>query len=256
MEYKSATSAIESLDKKNDNFSRRLKNASENSLLDFWYQMDLSLIYHDWALEGQVVLPEELSGAFNNRAIADSTSLPLYIAIRHHKQAFETMRELAEQKKLPISVDLFKKFHAYFASDPESAKSGRYRKDIPLHRSYFHEICPPNKISSSVRKLTTWANDADNQVSMHPILWATEFHFQFMRVFPFIETTGKVGRTVMNLMLVRSGYLPAVIHATERQRYYESIRQSPDDLAKLIIESEMASLDAANRFLRRSVRAS
>jgi Fic family protein len=71
-----------------------------------------------------------------------------------------------------------------------------------------------------------------------------------MRVFPFAETTGKVGRTTMNMALIRQGYLPAIIHATERQRYYESIRQSQDDLITLVAESAISSLDAAEKYLR------
>jgi Fic family protein len=72
-----------------------------------------------------------------------------------------------------------------------------------------------------------------------------------MHIFPFLETSGKIGRAVMNLLLVRSGYLPAIIHATERQRYYEVLRQSQGGLTEVLVDSVMASLEAAARFLRR-----
>jgi len=41
-----------------------------------------------------------------------------------------------------------------------------------------------------------------------------------------------------------------VIHATERQRYYEVLRQPGSGLIDLVIESALASTEAAARFLR------
>ena len=246
----SSASALVEIDKKVNHVRNLLDNVPDDRVDALWRFLDLSSIYHDWALEGQVILQEELSGAFDNRSITDATDLPLFTAIRSHKQALVVARQLAGKRKLPINVDIFRQFHAYFASDPESAKFGRYRKEIPLHRSYFHEICHPSKISARMRKLLAWLNDNGSSANVHPIKWAGEFHFQFMRIFPFIETTGKVGRTMMNMFLQRQGYFPAIIHATERQRYYETIRQSQSDFSALLIESELSSLEAAEKFLR------
>ena len=82
------------------------------------------------------------------------------------------------------------------------------------------------------------------------------FYSCFMHIFPFSDTTGKVGRTMMNMVLIRFGYLPAIIHATERQHYYEAIRQSQGDLLELLIESANSSLEAAGKFLHSSAMAS
>jgi Fic family protein len=45
-----------------------------------------------------------------------------------------------------------------------------------------------------------------------------------MGAFPFTDHSGQVGRLLMNFFLLRGDYLPAVIHAVDRQRYYESLR--------------------------------
>ncbi len=256
MYYKSSNAVLETLDSKSEHVRELMMNASQSQITELWRQLDLSTIYHDWALEGQVVLTEELNSAFDNRAVTDATSLPLYTVLRSHRRAIDFSRQEAAHKKFTFTVNLFKEFHAFFATDPESAKNGRYRKDIPLHRSYFHEICHPSKIPANMRKLMTWLNDPEEILDTHPIQWVSEFHFRFMRIFPFIETTGKVGRTMMNMMLIRHGYLPAIIHATERQHYYETIRQSPEELTVLITESAMSSLDAAEKFFRHAAKAS
>lgn len=231
-------------------------NASQEMITNLWNQLDLSTIYHDWALEGQVVSPDELDAAFDTRAVTDASNLPLSSAIQSHKKALDYARDVAVRKNLSFTSALFKEFHALYASDPDSAKSGRYRKEVPLHRSYFHDICPPDNIQNQMRKLLDWLNDPEDAINMHPIEWVSEFHYRLMHIFPFSETSGKVARTMMNAILIRHGYLPAIIHATERQRYYEAIRQSRDDLLELIIESEISSLEAANKYLRSAAIAS
>jgi Fic family protein len=253
MQNENCTSeSLENIDLKADRVRKNMKAASQDQVTDLWFQLDISTIYHDLALEGQVVDADELEAAFDSRAITDATSLPLYLSLRSHRRALDFAREVAPRKKLDFSMDLFKDFHVLLASDLESAKSGRYRKEIPLHRTYFHQICQPNKISANMRKLTDWLNDPEDALSMHPIQWIAKFHYQFMRIFPFIETTGKIGRIMANMVLIRQGYLPAIIHATERQRYYEAIRSSQEDLTQLFAESAISSLEAAERFLERS----
>jgi Fic family protein len=250
--FRSRTTNLERLDLKADHVRHAMTESSQDQITALWRQLDLSTIYHDWALDGQVVSAEELDAAFDNRAITDATSLPLYNSLRDHRRALDYAREVASRPKLDISPELFRELHAIFIGEPESAKGVRYRKEIPLHRSYFHDICHPSKIPAKMRKLVEWTSDPDEALNNHPIEWAAKFHYRFMRIFPFLETSGRIGRTVVNLVLLRQGFLPAIIHATERQRYYEAIRQSPDELVALFSESIVSSTTAAERFLGRS----
>lgn len=249
----SLMSSIATLDRRADEVRRVMERSTLSKITSFWEQLDLSAIYHDCALEGQVVSPDELEAAFNAHSVADVATLPLYTSLRSHKTALELIRELAGRSRLDWDIALFKRFHALFAPDPDEGKAGRFRKDIPLHRSYFHEIAEPQKIPAAMRKLVDWLADPTDPEDEHPVLFAAKLHYRFMRIFPFSDTSGKVGRAVMNLLLVRHGYLPAIIHATERQRYYESLRQQENGLEELIVDSAQASLEAAMRFLSDAV---
>ena len=251
-----STEALERLDEKAQSVRQAMINAPKEQITAFWNQLDLSTIYHDWALEGQVVSPDELDVALDARAVTDVSCIPQNIAIRKHRQALELSREIATRREITFSTELFQELHALFASDTAGERPIVYRKDIPLHRSYFHEICEPPKIETNMLRLVDWMNDPEDATALHPVEWVTRFHFRFMHIFPFVETSGKIARTLSNMILTRYGYLPAVIHATERQRYYEVIRQSQRDLEDLVIESAMSSLDAAYKFIRSAAMAS
>jgi hypothetical protein len=49
----------------------------------------------------------------------------------------------------------------------------------------------------------------------------------------------------MNLVLLRSGYPPAIVHSTERQRYYEALRGPSLALHNLMLDSLENSIDSA-----------
>ena len=67
-------------------------------------------------------------------------------------------------------------------------------------------------------------------------------HYDLLRVFPFPQDSGKVARLLMNLLLLRSGYPPAIIHSTERQRYYEALKGSLPTIISMVNESIRNSL--------------
>ena len=58
----------------------------------------------------------------------------------------------------------------------------------------------------------------------------------------------KVARLVANYILIKAGYLPAVVHSIERQRYYEALRHENDSLAGLILESLQNGIETTAKF--------
>ncbi len=57
----------------------------------------------------------------------------------------------------------------------------------------------------------------------------------------------------MNLLLMRDGYPPAILHSTDRQRYYEALKTSPDAVAAVIHEALDNAIESATRYWRREL---
>jgi Fic family protein len=51
-------------------------------------------------------------------------------------------------------------------------------------------------------------------------------HAQFERIHPFLDGNGRTGRLLMNLILVRLGYPPAIIYKRDRSRYLAALTRS------------------------------
>jgi Fic family protein len=214
------------------------------SLDDFDQKLDVSWIYHDNGLEGVALTYQEITHALNGKnEPAESVPIPLYQEIRNNKAAIDFVRDSSRTRPLDISLDTIKQVHAILFRDIPEASGGRYRQNVPLHRVYFHEILPPKRISYALNRVIQWLN-SDEAKGLHPIRMATSLHHHFMHVFPFQHQSGKVGRLLMNLLLLHHGYPPAIIHAIERQQYYESLRDSVESLRQLILEAIGANLDS------------
>src|SRR5688572_5625432 len=127
-------------------------------VVEFARRLDVSWIYHDSALEGVVLSYSEIKAAIDTKIISDVTLIPSYEEIKAFKQAMEWCDETAQNRKRPINVETIRKLYSMLTPD-EAAKGIPYRKENPLHRLYYHEISPPDKILGKMKKLAEWFDD-------------------------------------------------------------------------------------------------
>jgi Fic family protein len=241
---------------------------------EFLERFEMSWIYHDAALEGTVYTQQELvSALFPERANMDPAMIPVVLEVRNHKAACDYLREDAAatgKKQAQIPLTTLKRIHDLLCGNTPEALTTRatlerrdrtekelnkerersgYRKDMPLHRTYFHEIAQPAKIQPGLEKLVEYTGSSEFR-EFHPIKQAAVVQHKFMQVFPFTENSGKVGRMLTNLVLLRNGYMPAIIHSIDRQRYYESLRGAEGLFRTLLMDAIENSLDNGIKYFK------
>lgn len=218
----------------------RLRVAERNG---FHKWMILSWIHHDSAIEGIVTQMEEVRDALAGVSPVDSGLVPIYREVCAHRAAIERLTEEARRKRLRLRTEFVRGLYELFVGERVSSLGSCYRKDIPIHRLYFHDIAPPDRIAYRMQRLIEWTGSAEFR-RYHPMWAATLLHYRFMETFPFPNYSGKIGRLLLNMVLMHHGYHPVVVHATDRQRYYESLRGDPEDLGEVIEEAAQNSLQS------------
>jgi Fic family protein len=226
----------------------RLQKAPPELQEQYRDDLDLSWIAHDSALEGVVYTIQELKTAIDPNAsfVGDSSLQPVVEEIRRHREALNFIRDYAMKRRQPITLDVLKKIYCILHPEEGDIKTVKYRKDIPQHRLYFHEYAPPDKITYKMRQIVDWVNDPETRRTRPPVRIAARAHYDILRVFPFQTDSGKVARLFMNLLLLRNGYPPAIVHSTERQRYYEALKGSSAIMNSIVqdaIENSLASIE-------------
>lgn len=215
---------------------------------EFLKRYELSFLYHENAMEGIVVTHAELSSALAGRPIAPDT----YYPIRNLKVALDFVRGQVATRSKPIDLEFAHVIHDKFGVGDGEFVSGEYRKIIPLHRTYFHDIAQPQDIVPRFEKLMSWA--AQNQPEDdEAVAYAAQLHHDFMSIFPFAKHSGKVGRLLINFVLMRHGYMPVIFHATERQRYYDTLRHSRREMERFLNDMMFNCVDNAMDFIKKSL---
>jgi hypothetical protein len=83
-----------------------------------------------------------------------------------------------------------------------------------------------------------------------PLETVAHAHNRFERIHPFLDGNGRTGRLIVNLVLVRLGYAPAIIYKQDRARYLQALRTADaDDPGPLGEMLARAVLDNLYRFI-------
>jgi Fic family protein len=217
----------------------------------------IAYIYHDSALDGIVLTYHELRAAVDRNVMSDSALIPTYQEIKNQSDALSLIeRRAREEAEKPsrarnpkITYEQVIDLHVLLNRDLPRKTPGALRTEVPLHRTYFHDIHQPDMIEAGLKRVCESVDVAEFR-AQHPINQASLFHHDFMHVFPFTNDTGKIGRLFLNYFLIRGGYWPAVVHACDRQRYYEAIKGGPETLRGLIIDSMEAALETSAKHLK------
>ncbi|MCQ3808869.1 MAG: Fic family protein [Acidimicrobiia bacterium] len=95
--------------------------------------------------------------------------------------------------------------------------------------------------------LTAWSDDVNSLEDHSPKFPEAlgMLHCRFEQMHPFLDGNARTGRLVLNLILVRLGYPPVVIHKRNRNKYLRALRRADNGeagpigelLARAILES-------------------
>lgn len=213
----------------------RLLETSPALRNEFQNRLVISLVYHDAALEGEVLTYSEIKAAIDPSIISDTSLIPSYESIKRHYDAYKFAEEFGASKKRVFKLDTLRDIYAILA--PEAKEQGfPFRNENPLHRLYYHDIAQPEAIAQRMRQFGKWLEEPVSR-QLHPIERAAETHFQIMSIFPWAKESGRCARIVSNLILRQAGYPIAVIHSIDRQRYYESLRLDSRELVQIYLEA-------------------
>jgi Fic family protein len=98
--------------------------------------------------------------------------------------------------------------------------------------------------------LQDWSRSTRQRRDRHPIAHSAEHHAWFERIHPFVDGNGRVGRLLLNFLLLQQGYPPAIILAEKRRQYLQALRTADSGNANPLTEVVARSVSGTlSRFL-------
>ncbi len=174
----------------------------------------------------------------------EGKTLQEHLEAVNHAQAFGWMMQQINTKKQDINEKTILDLHRLILQKIDDTNAGRYRT-VPVRIAGSNVILPNAvKIPELMRNLIYWLQKTNSS----PLSIALDVHFKLVSIHPFVDGNGRTARLLMNLILVQSGYPPAVIRKEDRKQYIASLEKaqlggSLSDYDQLMYEAIDHSLD-------------
>lgn len=97
-------------------------------------------------------------------------------------------------------------------------------KDVFIKKEGNKELNLPSPadIDSALQELLNWL-DIESVRERDKLKLIAEFHHRFETIHPFLDGNGRIGRLLIDILLLRFNYLPVLIPKEKRGQYYQSL---------------------------------
>ena len=175
--------------------------------------------YNSNAIEGNTLTLKETKVALEGITIGGKTMREHFEAINHREAIFYV--EALVQKNEPLSEWQIKSLHQLILKNIDDRNAGRYRMQNVVISGAEHR--PPDYLNVPEEMEAFILQTAVNKQCLPPVKHAARVHGDFVKIHPFIDGNGRTARLLMNLELMKAGFLPAVLAVEKRLGYYETL---------------------------------
>ena len=221
------------------NSKRPLSPETVKSLRD---EINLEWTYNSNGIEGNTLTLKETKVVLEGITIGGKT-IREHLEALNHEDAIEYLETLLDNK-CDISEWHIKELHYLIMKGIDNDNAGKYRNSNVTISGAKH--IPPDyiKVPELMEKLIV---SYKSWKDFHPLIRAALIHGELVKIHPFIDGNGRTARVIMNMELMKNGYVPVIIKKENRIKYYEAldkahIKGDYTDFVKLITKSEKEML--------------
>lgn len=180
-------------------------------------------------IEGSEVTYHTTRDVFEGNNITGYTGpLTDLLQIQNQKFAFNFLVESLVEKR-ELDLDFIKKLHKIMLHGCYDDR--RYNKGERPGKFKVHDYCVgttdvgslPEDVLYDVVDLVEEVNEMRDFSLNHILTTVAYFHLRFESIHPFADGNGRVGRTLMNYLLMLYGLPPIVIFNEDREVYYMAL---------------------------------
>jgi len=190
---------------------RKLTKAQKKDLLD---RFTANFTYESNALEGNsLTLKDVAMVLFEDKVIEGKDLREIYDTTNSR-----AVVDLILARKFRVTEKDIIRMHKMLVKDMGIATGYKRIPNYLMGRRV--KTAPPEQVKKEMGGLLDWLGKAED---MHPLKKAALFHGKFERIHPFDDGNGRVGRFLLNVMLVNAGYAPVIIRKSQRVAYLNAL---------------------------------
>lgn len=192
-------------------------------------QFILKLTYHSNSIEGSTLTEPDTAAILFDNAALPNKSLTEQLEAKNHQTALNYLFDhIAKKEKVDEALIL--KLHSILMNG--------IRPDAGVYRNHGVRITGVNLPTAnymSIPKLIPEVMARINEKAKDILALSASVHSKFEQIHPFGDGNGRVGRLLMNAMLLSANFAPAIIRQEQKQLYYTYLykAQTKEDQSQL-----------------------
>jgi len=210
---------------------------------DIWETIQRKLkidwTYDSNAIEGSTLTRGETAFFLQEGLTVEGKPLKDFLDARNHAEAIDWLYEVIKGER-PISEGLLKEMNSLLLEGITHTKAidqfgqavkkpatpGQY-KTRPNHvlqpDGTIYYYVEPLQVPGEMERLCQWIDG--NIGTLHPVVVGAVSHYNMVRIHPFDDGNGRGARILMNLILIKKGYPPAIVKVEKRRAYLNALSE-------------------------------
>ena len=182
-----------------------LRPLPEEALKKIQDALDIEYTYESNRIEGNTLTLQETALVVNEGVTISGKSMREHLEAINHAEAISYIKDIAKQD-IEISERTIKEIHALILHGIDRENAGRYRTVPVMISGSTHMPPQPYLIEKQMEDFILRFKQMEAE-KVHPVLIAAYLHDELVRIHPFIDGNGRTSRLLMNLYLLRHGYV-------------------------------------------------
>lgn len=212
-------------------YKKIIRRINKKQMQDIIDRFTANFTYESNAIEGNSLTLKDVTFILHEKKTLRGKDL---------REIYETLNtreamELVFKNKLKIKEKDIIKLHKVLVKNTGISYGYKKLPNFLLARQV--ETTPPEKVKQGMKKLIDWYY---KNKEVHPLQRAAMFHGKFEKIHPFEDGNGRVGRLIINIMLLNHRYPPLIIRKSQKISYFNCLEAfdngHEDKLNRFLIE--------------------
>ena len=204
---------------KSKEYKNILKEIVQNP--DIYDQFLLSLTYNTNKLEGSTLTEDETKAILFDNIALRNKSMVEQLEVKNHQASLQYLFKYLANPLSKVNEELILKLHSILMNSIKT-DAGSYRGHGVRIVGTYVPTANYLKVPILMTQMAKKINQQDKNIVSH----IAKIHSEFEQIHPFSDGNGRVGRLLMNAMLLKNNLPPAVVEQGKKRFYNNCLSKS------------------------------
>ncbi len=200
-----------------NNYNQKIKRSTKDELYSFEEELLIKFTYDTNRIEGSTLSYKDTKLLLQEGISPPEKPLRDIKETENHKKAYLFMKKnLSKDITAEFILELHRLLKENVTEDAGKWRDGQVRVGnlIPINAAM---------IETEVNNIIKWCTENKH---LYPLEFAAIFHCLFERLHSFFDGNGRIGRLLMNFILLNNNFPLVIIQNKNKRRYYTALQRA------------------------------